>query len=385
MAGRRGNNEGSITKRKNRQGKVIGWQVQVKLPDGKRKTLGTAPTWAEAVKMAQQGQVDLASGRLSPSPHQTLSDFLDAWLDARHDNVSYKTIKSYQRHAELAKHFMGTIRLDSLRPAHIVQFHADLRDSGLSRSSVRLAHIVLHTALEYAVNLDLISRNPLDAVKAPRPQYKEMNTLSLEQAFALFESTEGKVLHALWVTLATTGLRINEALALKWDDIDLETRTLTVQRGLQRQNGKGLVFTSLKSPSSRRSVTLTTLAVDALTKHRTRQKAQRLLVGPLWRDMGMVFASAVGMPRSSDAVLRLFRDELRRAELPKIRLHDLRHTAATLQLQQGTHPRVVQEMLGHSNIALTLGTYSHVTGTMQLDAADKLDVAFSRERKKKSS
>ena len=179
------------------------------------------------------------------------------------------------------------------------------------------------------------------------------------------------------------GLRINEALALKWDDVDLEARTITVQRGLERQKGKGLLFTSLKSASSRRNVTLTPMAVDAIARHRTRQLEQRLLVGPMWQDQGIVFASAIGNPLASEYMARCFKDELARVGLPRIRVHDLRHTAATLQLLQGTHPSVVQQMLGHSSISLTLGTYSHVAPTMQRDASDRLEEAFTAARARK--
>ena len=389
MAGKRkrGNNEGGITKRYNRDGKLISYQVQLLMPDGKRKTLGTAPTMAEARQMAQQGQIDLAAGRLSASPRQTLSDFLDAWLEFKKETVRYKTMVSYRYNSKLAKHFMGSIKLDRLRPAHIVQWHADLSDTGLKRRSIQQAHVTLHTALEHAVSLDLIARNPLDGVRAPQPEHREMQTLSLEQALTLFEATEGQPLHALWVTLATCGLRINEALALDWKHVDLEARTLSVQRSIERQKGIGLLFAPLKSASSRRNVTLTPMAVDAISRHRTRQKEQRLLVGPEWQDNSLVFCSPFGGMLCSERMSVRFKVELRRAGLPKIRLHDLRHTAATLQLQQGTHPRIVQEMLGHSSIALTMGTYSHVTGTMQLDASDKLEEAFTaaRARKKLSS
>jgi integrase len=386
MAGkqkRRGNSEGGITKRFNRDGKLVGWQVRILLPNGKRKTLGTAPTWSAAVKMAQQGQIDLASGRLSASPRQSLSDFLDAWLEFKKESVRYKTIVSYKLNVSRATRFLGDIRLDALKPAHIVQWHSDLSKTGLSRRSVQQAHVVLHTALEHALRLELVNRNPLDAVRPPQAERKEMQTLSLEQSIKLFEATEGQGLHALWVTLATTGLRINEALALKWDDVDLEARTTTIQRGLERQKGKGLLFTSLKSASSRRNVTLMPMAVDALSRHRTRQKEQRLLVGPMWQEQGLVFASVIGRPLDYTDVGRWFKNELAQAGLPKIKVHGLRHTAATLQLQQGTHPSVVQQMLGHSSISLTLGTYSHVGPTMQRDASDRLEDAFTAARAKK--
>jgi integrase len=204
-----------------------------------------------------------------------------------------------------------------------------------------------------------------------------MRTLTASQVITLFETARDDPLYALWVVLATTGLRLGEALGLRWDDIDLDAGTLRVQRALQRQSGKGLVFVDPKTATSRRTVDLTAIAIQALRGHRTRWIERRLLLGEKWRGTDVVFVSDVGSPLDPTGMAERLARQLVRANLPRIRVHDLRHTAATLALQQGVHPKVVQEMLGHSSITLTLGTYSHVLPPMRREAAERLNALFS--------
>jgi integrase len=207
-----------------------------------------------------------------------------------------------------------------------------------------------------------------------------MRTLTAEQADILFEGTKGESLHTLWIVLCTTGLRLGEALGLKWVDVDLNTRCLVVCRALQRQTGKGLVFVEPKTAMSRRTVQLTDFACEALREHRVQQLEYRLTIGPAWRQNDMIFASHLGTPLDPSMVSHRFPKVLDSLNLPRIRVHDLRHTTASLMLREGVHPRVVQEMLGHSTISITLGTYSHVLPTMHREAADKLGELFAHNR-----
>jgi integrase len=235
-------------------------------------------------------------------------------------------------------------------------------------------------ALKRAVKLGLATSNPTDDVDAPRPGKRTHTVLTLDQAHILFDSTDGDTLHDLWVVLVTTGLRIGESLALKWDDVNLQERTIHVQRALQRQTGRGLVFIEPKTAAGRRTVVLTALATDALRARRIRQLEQRLEHGVVREDHDLVFCTDFGKPLDPMNTYHRFHRALKSAGLPIIRQHDLRHTAATLMLSEGIHPKVVQEMLGHSNITLTLATYSHVLPTLQREAADKLDDAFNRPK-----
>jgi integrase len=172
-------------------------------------------------------------------------------------------------------------------------------------------------------------------------------------------------------------MRAGELLGLKWGDIDLEFGRLTVQRALQQQNEAGLVFVTPKSAKSRRMIELSKVAVDALRAHRDRQAFQRRKAGDTWQEQDLVFAGATGGPIDPSWSRQTFYTALEKAGIPRVRFHDLRHTAATLALLQGVHPKVVSEMLGHSTIGLTLDTYSHLLPTMHEQAAAAMDAILA--------
>ena len=202
-----------------------------------------------------------------------------------------------------------------------------------------------------------------------------MRTLTSEQVETLFEASTDDRFRPLWVTLVTTGLRLGEATGLQWSDIDLDGARLTVRRALQRQRGAGLVLVEPKTSRSRRTLHLSAVTVAALREQRHRQTLERL-AADVWNDRGLVFSTTTGNPIDPPFVsLRLGR-ALRKAGLPRVRVHDLRHTFATLMLARGVHPKVVQEMLGHSTITLTLDTYSHTTPALHLEASRQMDTLF---------
>ena len=212
-------------------------------------------------------------------------------------------------------------------------------------------------------------RNVSDLVDPPRNRRYEISPLSPEQARRLLEAVGGNRLEALYVLALTTGMREGELLGLRWRDVDLDRETLQVRGSLQRIGGS-LVVTEPKTEHSKRQVALTPSAVAALRRHKATQAEERLRLGAAWRGENLVFTNEIGRPIGAASLLRTsFHSLLRRADLPRMRFHDLRHSAATLLLAQGTHPKIVAEMLGHSRIATTLDLYSHVTPTMQREAA----------------
>jgi integrase len=193
-------------------------------------------------------------------------------------------------------------------------------------------------------------------VKPPQPRRAEIRPLNREKVRALFETVCGHRLEALYIVAVHCGLRQGELLGLKWEDVDLEAGTLQVRRTLS--NGQ---FTPPKTAKSRRSVNLTPTAMEALKRHSERQAEEMMKADTLYQDQGLVFASQVGTPLSRRNLTRSFKTLLRRAGLPHtVRLHDLRHTCATLLLSRGFNGKFVQELLGHATIAITLDTYSHV-------------------------
>jgi integrase len=233
--------------------------------------------------------------------------------------------------------------------------------------------VTLHKALEQAQSDGLVARNAAKGIKAPRPKKKEIPPLTPEQARALLEAARGNRFEALFVLALHCGLREGELLGLKWDDVDLKASTLRVRRTLS-ETRNGPIFEPPKNGKGR-NVPLTGAAVEALRDHLARQMQE---IGDEYADKRLVFASKTGNPMSaSNVVNRHFRPLLKRAGLARIRLHDLRHTCATLLLIKGVHPKYVQELLGHANISITLDTYSHVIPGMGNQTVDAMEEIFA--------
>jgi integrase len=256
----------------------------------------------------------------------------------------------------------------------------DLGEAKLSGYTIHQAHRVLRAALRQAVKEGRIAHNPLDLVTPPRLPSKEMQPLSPEQAETLMEQTENDRLHALWVLFLTTGMRRGEALGLGWDDVNLDAGTLLIRRQLHHQPGEGKVLTEPKTQRSRRTVHLAAGTITALRHHQTQQRLERIAEGPKWTENGLVFRTQTGGMPEHSTVLHVLHRALEAFELPRIRVHDLRHTAATYLLNIGTHPRVVQDLLGHSSYTLTMNTYSHVVPGLHKDVANQMDRLFGRQK-----
>lgn len=260
---------------------------------------------------------------------------------------------------------LGRIKLKNLTPAHVHRLLSEKLDAGLAPATVRKIHSTLHKALSQAVSDGLIPRNAAD-VKAPRPAPKEMRPLSEVEArvFLEFARTSGDRFEALYVLAISTGLRRGELLGLRWDDVDLERGTLRVGRSLVREGGRHTVGET-KTRRGRRQVNLTPRTVSVLKSHRKRQLEERMWLAELYEDRDLVFSTRVGTPiNPENLVKRSFKPLLKKASLPEIRFHDLRHTCATLLLGRSVHPKLVQELLGHATIAMTLDNYSHYLPSM---------------------
>jgi integrase len=249
-------------------------------------------------------------------------------------------------------------------------------DFGLSPTSVQRVHALLHKALKQVVHHGLVPHNVTEAVKALRQSRKEIPALTREQARVFLNTAKGDRLEALYLLAIHTGLRQGELLGLKWSDIDLDRGTLQVRRMLSAAK-EGPTFTTPKGNNGR-SVRLTAQAGHALRDHRKRQVEERLKHDGFWQDYGLVFTTLVGTPLNRHNVFsRSFKPLPRRPGLPDIPFHALRHSFATLMLSSGEHPKVVQEMMGHSGIRVTLNFCSHVLPDMQREAVDRLGAMLS--------
>ncbi|CCF84139.1 tyrosine-type recombinase/integrase [Nitrolancea hollandica] len=377
MASRRGHGEGSIYQRES-DGLWVA-SVNLGYVDGKRrrkslygKTRREVAEKIKAVLRDQQQGLPVTIERL------TLGQYLERWLSASvKPSVKPKTYETYESivRVRVIPH-LGKRRLAKVTPLDLQSLYSDLQESGLSARSIGHTHRALHRAFVQAVRWDLIPRNPCDGVTPPRPNRAELHVLTQDQVNTLIEATTDPQRRTLYTLAVTTGMRAGELYGLRWGDIDLSAGRLSVRRALQRQRDKGLVFVTPKTARSRRTIILSKWAVSMLREHRTRQLEQRLAAGPLWQDGDVVFCRAAGNPLDPSTETGTFSETLKRAGLPHIRFHDLRHTAATLLLAQGTHPKVVSEMLGHSSIALTLDTYSHLVPALHEQAAATMDSLF---------
>lgn len=365
----RGHNEGSIYQRQDGR-----WVAAVTIDaTGKRKSFygttrkGVAQKLTDALKQQQQG-LPVAFER------QTVAQFLDRWLA---DEVKpNRQPKTYQSYADTVRvHItpdLGRHQVAKLTPQHVQALLATKQASGLSPRSVAYVPTVLRIALNRALKWGVVARNVAALVDPPTVERVEVRPLTPDQARRLLDAAQGDRLEALYTVALALGLRLGEALGLRWEDIDLDARELRVRVALQRIDGK-LQLKEPKTAKSRRTVTMPTATVAAIRGHRVRQLEERLLAGSRWQDSGLVFTSTIGTPLEPSNVLKQFKALLARADLPKQRFHDLRHCCASLLLAQNVPPRVVIDILGHSQIATTMDLYSHVMPAAHRDAADLMD------------
>lgn len=250
-------------------------------------------------------------------------------------------------------------------------------NDGLSGGTVRYHHAVLHVALQTAVKWGLVSRNVADAVSPPPVRRKEMQTWNEDDITRFLEAVKGTSYYALFYTALFTGMRRSELLALRWCDVDFMLSQVYVSRSLHRLKDGSYIFTEPKSAKSRRTIALPPSVCITLREYRQNQEAIRAMLGVGLEDSDLIFSQPDGKPLRPDTVTRAWTMLATLAQVKVIRLHDARHSHASLMLKQGVHPKIVQERLGHSSIGITLDTYSHVAPGLQEAAANRFDELVS--------
>jgi integrase len=368
----RGNGDGSIYQRPN--GRWCGQSVVAYDANGKavRRTV-SGETRRDVQEKLTRLQADKLNGTLADSGKMTVAQFLDRWLqDAAKPSVSDGTYANYERSIRREiKPRIGHVLLSKLTPLNVQGLYSAMEREGNSSEKRRLVHIVLQLALKRAVRWGLIPRNVCQAVEPPRLTAKSnFKTLTKEQVRSLLKEAAGNRVEAIFVLAVTTGMRLGELLGLEWSNVNLDAGYVQVKTVLSEVNGK-LKTKEPKTKSSRRRIDLPARAIEALRQHRQR------MISEGFGDSPFVFTNEHGeWWRRSHFHDQSFKPLLKRAGLPAIRFHDLRHTSATLLLTDNVHPKVVQERMGHSKIGTTLDTYSHVVPTMQREAAEKFDEMF---------
>jgi integrase len=336
-------------------------------------------TKKDAERLLRQRLSEIDDGAFIEPSKLTVAQFLEQWLkDYAATHVRPKTLEGYE--SIIRVHVVpafGSVPLAKLTPTPIQALYASMLERGRSATRVERVHRCLREALHHGVKWGLLVRNVADAVSPPRPKHKEMVTLAPSDAARLMDAVRGTVLEP-WIGLALyTGLRRSEVAGLKWADVDLAGGSLSVMRTLQRVTGKGLLTQPPKTARSKRKVALSAEVAALLKRHRAAQLERRLHAGPAWEDGDWLFSDEIGRPLRPDTMSHQFAKLARSLGLATARLHDLRHTHASLLLSQGVHPKIVSERLGHSTVSMTLDRYSHVLPGLQEAAAEAFDQALA--------
>lgn len=358
--------EGSIYERKDGR-----WEARytVETPLGAKRRAVYGKSRKEVVKklagVPKQETVNV-------DPKLILSNYLGTWLrDSVKDSVRPSTFSRYESLVRLhINPGLGGTRLLKLTPGSVQALYRERLDAGCSPRTVQYIHVTLHKALKDAVRLRMVPANVAEAVTVPQVSKEEVRPLSPAQVKVFLKAARGERLEPMFTLAITTGMRQGELLGLKWEDLDLDEGVVRVRRTLSL-DGKKIVFAPPKTAKGRRSIGLTGPAVASLKRHRALQEAE---MGSWSENLGLVFPNKDGAPRSSRGHLtEVLRQILRKARLPEIRFHDLRHTSATLLLSKNVHPKIVQTILGHATVGFTLDVYTHFLPSMMEGAISAME------------
>jgi len=370
MAKKRANGDGSISHRDSGS-----WRAQIVI-QGKRITFG-AKTREECKNWLTQMQKQARQGLTYGVSRQTMQEYILAWFETAQTALREKTVDQYKRMIRTRIiPGLGSIRLVDLRLEHVERFYADMIQHQAGPQMVRYIHRVLHRALEKAVKQGYIPRNPAHGAILPRIHRPEMSVLEESQVSQFLVTVHGTRNEALYQMAIATGMRQGELLGLKWADIDWNRGLVYVRRQVYRVTGKGFLFNEPKTNAGRRIVFIGENVLKSLAEHHQRQNLE-ISHQKNWQDSDLIFPSTIGTPMDSRNLLREYYAALNQAGLPKIRFHDLRHTAASLLISHDIPINVVSRMLGHSRPSVTLDIYAHVYAGRQEEAAQIMSALVS--------
>lgn len=382
MPKRRGNGEGGITKRKD--GRFQGYATTgYDHATGKpKKKYFYGKSRKEVQQKITETLGKVQAGTYHEASKLKVAEWFKIWLEEYQElSLRATTYESYEMQARL--HILpalGHHYLSKLETCHLQAFYntklqdgsrLDGKKGGLSPRTVRYQHTIIHACLEQARKEGKLLINPADSVKLPKDDNKEHKFLNTEQVKKLLKAAQESNYFAAYYLALNTGIRRGELLALRWRDIDLNEGAVKICQGLVRTKG-GLKFHEPKTRFSKRTIGIGPAVIQVLKTHKKQQSEHRLSVGHAYQDNDLVFCNELGSPLDPRAITRHFERLLERAGLEKINFHGLRHTFATLSLQEGTDPRTTQEALGHHKVAFTLDVYSGVTAKMKQEATSRI-------------
>jgi integrase len=330
-------------------------------------------TKKEAERQRTELLHQLDTGTFIRPSKTTFAEYLERWLqDYARPNISPR---GYERYAGIIKKYfipeMGDLALTQLKPEHIQKHVRTIREQGLKPETIKFHHAVVHKALQTAVKWGLLYRNAADGVDVPKDGHTEMQTWDDFEVRQFLDTAKDSIYYALFHTALFTGMRRSELLGLKWEDVEIQT--ISVRRSLHHLKDGSYIFTPPKSAKSTRTIALAPSSVLVLAEHKERQQAIRTMLGETLGKDDLVFSTPQGAPLRPNTITRAWGILAAKAGVKPIRLHDARHTHASLMLKQGIHPKIVQERLGHATISMTLDIYSHVAPGLQEAAARSFD------------
>jgi integrase len=364
------------------------WEVKVRLADGTRRTVrGKTEREAERAREKLLGEVE--SGRPTTTERYTVAQYLDEWLVSMQLNSGLKrgTYRSYEMHVRLyLKPALGKLSLKLLSPLDVrgALIDKQLR-AGKSPRLVQMMQAVLRTALSEAVRLDLVDRNVAKLVRVKAPDNNRYGrALSFDDAAALLDAAHAGRNGPLFAFLVTTGLRLGEALGLRWTDIDFAEATFNVTQTLQPPMlGKPWELVTTKTGRGKYNLPLTAEALESLQQQQTRQTFERKTAREVWRaDLSFVFTNEIGEPLAQRGVQDAWKRALATAGLDSsYRIHDLRHTFATYLHATNTPQPTIMELMGHTTLAMTQ-RYAHTSTAMREDARTRMNDLWAKIRQR---
>ncbi|MGW2669289.1 tyrosine-type recombinase/integrase [Streptomyces sp. NPDC001272] len=370
------NGAGTITQRKDGRYQAAVYVLQ---PDGTRaRKFAYGKTWAECDVKRRELLAKVDQGVPVPTRSAKLSEWLPYWLDQyiQPPRRTPATYEKYESHVRLyLEPMIGSKRLESLGVTDVRSFLKRL-EARTTAATAKESHRVLRSALTAACREELITRNVAKLVEPPRAASRELSPWSLDETLDFLAASRRDPLYAAFVLAIAMGLRRGEIVGLRWSDIDLDKRVLHVRNQTQRR--RGVLYDGDPKSRRRRVVPLPALCVAPLRWHRMRQAEIRAKAGESWQDSGYVFVTRNGRPVEPRNVYRSFTRIAQTAGLRVIRLHDARHGTATLLTAAGVAPRVVMEILGHSQISVTMNVYTHVVQDTQREAISHMDRLLKR-------
>lgn len=393
---KRGNGEGTIYKRSNGTwcaAVTSGINPETGKP---KRDYFYGRTRQEVAEKLNSTLNNLNQGTYVKPSNITLGSWLDTWLEQyKKAGIRPATHEIYEGLIKLhIKPQIGHIPLKNLRPDHIQKLYNDkFKDGridgsgGLSAGSIKRMHNLLHGSLKQAVKSSLVIRNVSEATTLPKQEKKQIRILSVNEHSNFLKALEGERLRALFILALGTGAREGELLALRWKDVDLDEGIMNIKQSLRRVKSDEpgptktkLIFQMPKTEAGKRIIPIPDKIVTELQEHNERQLAEKQAAGELYEDNDLVFCTELGMPIDSRNMLRRFYKILEKAGVSGVTFHALRHSYATRLLEANEHPKVVQEILGHSDISMTLNIYSHVMPEIKKAAAKKINFLFEPDQ-----